>query len=328
MRLTQSVPSEKVLERPVRFTTADRVSLVGTWFELLESKSAPSTVVVVACGAGIAARFYRGLARYLAAQGAAVLTFDYRGIGASRQGSIRNLKGGMEYWGAFDLGAALEEAGARHPSLALAAVAHSVGTLLIGAALDAAKLSRLVFLGPHTGYWRDYERRRRKLLYLVWHVMMPALTKRVGYFPGHLLRLGEDLPPQVALDWAARLQPELVVNPKDALRFAGILERYRDVRADTLAISISDDAFAPPDAASRLLSMYPNISVVREVVTPASIECRRLGHFGFLRRSTGEYFWARVATWLIPNSLGPDCDLNTLTTVSSVSGSPDSAPTH
>ena len=272
------------------------------WFEPARGQPTPSTAVVIACGAGIPARFYYGLARYLAVRGAAVLTFDYRGIGTSRIGNLRGMAGGMDDWAFHDIAAALVVAGNTYPHLPLSAVAHSVGTLLMGAAPGATRLSRSVFIGAHTGYWRDYHAKWRWPLFLVWHAFMPALTRIVGFFPGRKLRLGEDLPRQVALDWAGRRQPALVRTKQDAHRFGPHLHRYAEFRAETLALSISDDAFAPPDAAERLLAMFPSLVAVRETVTPASLGTRRLGHFGFLRRGPGKYIWPRIAEWLLTDA--------------------------
>jgi predicted alpha/beta hydrolase len=286
-------------QHPAHFATQDGISLRGTWFVPAGSATAVSTAIVITCGAGIPAKYYRHFAQYLAGQGAAVLTYDYRGIDASREGSIRGLKAGMEHWAELDFGAALAEARTTYSHLPVSAIAHSVGAVFIGAAADAPQLNRIVLLGPHTGYWRDYGARWRWALFLVWHLFMPAVTRLFGYFPGRLLHLGEDLPPQVALDWARRRQPELVATPEDALRFARLLSRFPATRADTLVLSISDDAFAPPAAARRLLSMYPNIQMTHETTTPASLGHRRLGHFGFLRRSSGRFFWRRAAEWLI-----------------------------
>lgn len=285
-------------ERPVEFTADDGVRLRGMWFEPARGQMTPSTAVVIVCGAGIPARFYYGLARYLVVRGAAVLTFDYRGIGTSRVGSLRRMASGMDDWAVYDIGAALVVAGSAYPGLPLSAVAHSVGTLMIGAAPGAGRLSRSVFLGAHTGYWRDYHAKWRWLLFLVWHTFMPAVTWIAGFFPGRMFRLGEDLPRQVALDWAGRLQPSLVRTQADAHRFGPHLHRYAEFRAETLALSISDDAFAPPKAAERLLAMFPNLVAVRETVTPASLGHRRLGHFGFLRKGPGKYIWPRIAEWL------------------------------
>src|SRR6266496_3184874 len=113
-------------ERSAKFSASDGTALAGTWFEPARPRMA-STVVVIVCGAGIPARFYHHFARYLGERGAAVLTFDYRGIGVSRQGNLRKLKSGMEDWALLDIPAAFSEARARYPRLPLGAVAHSVG---------------------------------------------------------------------------------------------------------------------------------------------------------------------------------------------------------
>lgn len=290
-----------VSQMPVRFLTRDNVSLAGTWFLPDRSARPPSAAILVACGAGIPARFYHRMAGFLAEHDAAVLTFDYRGIGASEyEGGIRRMQSGMETWGEFDIGAALEEVSARFPDLTPSVIAHSVGALLVGGAHLAPRLSRLVFFGPHTGYWRDYGRRWRPLLFLTWHVFMPAATRVVGYFPGRALRLGENLPPRIALDWAHRRQAAIVRQGENETRFARLLPGFRDARAETLAISITDDAFAPPEAAHRLLALYSNLRITHRVTSPAALGCKRVGHFGFLRRPTGEVFWRQAAEWLIP----------------------------
>jgi len=287
-----------VPERATSFFTADGVQLGGTWFLPLEGTPVLAAIVIT-CGGGIPARFYHRLARFLAARGAAVLTFDYRGIGESRRGSLKEMRTGVETWGAADLDAAFMLARQSYPDAQFGAIAHSVGALLLGAAQDARRLSKIVFLGPHTGYWRDYARRWRLPLYLAWHVLMPAATRIVGYFPGKTLGMGEDLPPQVAMDWANRRQPELVRGRDDRRGIAAILGMYHEVRAPTLALSASDDAFAPPRAAERLLALYPNAPVTYRLVTPASVNRRRLGHLGYLSQSAGDEIWTMASAWLL-----------------------------
>lgn len=287
-----------IRERSTTFFTTDGAELGGTWFLPPEGVQVIAAIVIT-CGGGIPARVYHRLARFLAARDAAVLTFDYRGIGASRQGSLRGMRAGVDTWGAADLDAAFTTARQMFPAAPLDAVAHSVGALLLGAAQDASRLSRIVFLGPHTGYWRDYAKRWRLPLYLSWHVLMPAATRIFGYFPGKTLGMGEDLPPQVAMDWANRRQPELVRGNDDRRGIAAILEMYGEVRAPTLALSASDDVFAPPGAAKRLLALYPNAPVTYQLVTPASVNSRRLGHMGYLRPLEGEEIWTMTSSWLL-----------------------------
>ena len=229
----------------------------------------------------------------------AALTFDYRGIGESRGSSLKGLEAGVETWAQLDLGAALSTARAAFPLASLGIIAHSVGAMLIGAASDAPKASRLVFFGPHTGYWGDYLPRWRWLLFLTWHVFMPIVTKMVGYFPGRALRLGEDLPRAFALDWAGRRRPGLLRTASDVRRFREVLAQYGQMRAQTLILSVTDDAFAPPAAAHRLLSLYPNLAALLETIAPTDLGRRRLGHMAFLRRPTGFFFWERAAAWLL-----------------------------
>ncbi|MDQ6621248.1 MAG: alpha/beta hydrolase [Pseudomonadota bacterium] len=295
---------KQVARESVTFSADDNVRLTGSWFQRVSAGFSPSAVTVMLCGAGVPARFYSGLAQYLAEQGAAVLTFDYRGIGESRHGSLRSVRSGMDAWAHQDVTAALRAARKRHPDLPMSAVAHSVGTLLIGASPEARELSRVVFLGAHTGYWGDYQGRWRVPLFLMWHVAMPLVTRVVGYFPGRALHLGEDLPRQVAMDWAARRQPQLIRTATDERRFGPTLHLYAGFVVPTLSLSASDDAFAPPRAAQRLLAMYPNLHAVAETVTPAAAGCRRLGHFGFFRSAAREHLWPRIAAWLGVDATG------------------------
>jgi predicted alpha/beta hydrolase len=287
---------QDAIDLPTAFSAGDGLTLRGRWHHPAEGGAA--TVVVVAPGAGIPARYYQRFAHDLAGRGYTVLTFDYRGIGESRTRDLRTLDAGMEDWATLDLGGALAFARASHPHARLALVTHSVAALFVCAARDSTRVSRMVFLGPHTGYWRDYRRAWRYPMFVTWHALMPFAVKRFGYFPGRALRLGEDMPARAALDWAARRTPAIVGNDEQARRFGPGLAHAGEIRAPTLAITASDDAFAPPAAAARLLANYPALPVTRETVTPRSLGVRRLGHFGFLRRPTFAYFARRTADWL------------------------------
>ena len=276
------------------------VTLGGTWHT--PAGDDPTAVVVVAGGAGVPARAYRHLAHRLASCGAAVLTFDYRGVGVSRSGDLRRLVARAEEWSA-DAGAALHVARRRFPGVELHAVAHSAGTFLLGAAPGAASLGRVVLLAPHTAYWGDYRARWRPVMRLAWHVLMPRVTRLVGYFPARALGMGGDLPKGIALDWAARRHPDVMHSPALRARFRHLLERFEQVRAPTLALTATDDPFATTSAAARLLGYYPHASAVREAVAPDDIGVVRIGHVGFLRPAVGPYFWDRAARWL---ELRPD----------------------
>jgi predicted alpha/beta hydrolase len=131
---------------------------------------------------------------------------------------------------------------------------------------------------------------------LLWHGVMPALTRVFGYFPASRLKLGEDIPAGVALQWAGRRLPELRPSgsaPEDE-RLRHLLDRCAELQRPAAVITISDDAFTGAAGTKRLLSYYPRLFPLKHVVyTPAEAGARRLGHFGFFRRRAGSVLWPR-----------------------------------
>jgi predicted alpha/beta hydrolase len=280
----------------VRFRAQDGYELVGSLHAPSTEREA-SRVAVVHCGAGIPAARYERFAAFLAHAGTPTLTYDYRGIGRSRPAALRGFSATMEDWAQYDCAAAIGWLRARFPATKMTGIAHSIGCLLVGGADNAAEQARLVMIGGHTGYYRDYRRRYRLQMALVWHILMPAVTRLVGYFPGRRLGLGEDIPARSALQWAARRSPELRPAGKgaDDVRTQRLLDRCAALQRPALLVSISDDAFATPIGMERLMSYYPGLSPLwRLRFTPADAGVRRIGHFGFFTRRAGPLLWPRL----------------------------------
>jgi len=258
--------------------------------------------VVLHCGAGIAAASYTRFARFLAAAGLPVLTYDYRGIGLSRPATLMGFHATNEDWAEYDCAAAIAWMRERFPNAELIGIAHSFASLLIGGAHNAAAQSRLVLIGPHTGYFGDYRPLYRLPMALFWHGAMPLITRMVGYFPARRLGLGQDLPRDIALQWAGRRSPSVwpAAGSGPALeRRRALLERCALLRCPAVAVTISDDAFASAAGARRLLSYYPGLASLQHIeFTPADAGSRRIGHFGFFRRSIGAALWPRLLACL------------------------------
>jgi predicted alpha/beta hydrolase len=254
-------------------------------------------VALVHGGAGIPAARYAHFAAFLAGAGVPTLTYDYRGIGVSRPAALRGFQAALEDWSELDCAAAISWLRARFPHADMLGIAHSVGALLLGGAANAAEQARLVLIGGHTGYYGDYRKRYRVPMTAFWHVLMPALTRLVGYFPARRLGLGEDIPAKVALQWAARRSPDLrpTGTALGETRVRRLLERCAALERPALMVSISDDAFATPAGIRRLMACYPRLSPLQHIeFTPADAGVRRIGHVGFLRRRTGAALWPRL----------------------------------
>ena len=287
--------TEEFIQSSVRFPALDGYTLGGNLFEPSRSRDF-ATAVVLSSGGGILAAKYARFASFLAARGIPVLTYDYRGIGDSRPHKLRGFRAVAEDWSELDCAGAIAHLRRSYANATLVAVAHSIGALITGGAPNVAEIGRYVFICPHTGYYRDYLLKYQLPMAGLWHGVMPALTRVFGYFPARHLRLGEDIPAGIALQWAARHSPEFLpeATAQDASRARAMMARYKSVNGPALAVGFRDDAFATVRGMRRLLASFPNLRAEMMVISPKDVHMRSIGHFGFFRREAAVAIWPRV----------------------------------
>ena len=286
-------------ERPLRIRALDGYELGAVLYSACAG-TAPRRAIVLHGGAGIQARRYRHFARFLARSGVPVLTYDYRGIGLSRPSSLRGFRPVIEDWAEYDCSAAIGWSRERFPRAELVGIAHSVSALLFGGAHNAAEQARMILVGAHTGYYGDYHPLYRVPMAALWHGLMPALTRLIGYFPARRLGLGDDIPAGIALQWASRRSSDLRptgASPGDE-RTRRLLDRCAALERPALVIRFSDDAFATAAGMRRLLAYYPRLSPQYVLFTPADAGVRKIGHFGFFGRRAGLVLWPELVARL------------------------------
>jgi predicted alpha/beta hydrolase len=288
-------------ERSLRIRALDGYEL-GAILYAMPADAAPQRAVVLHGGTGISARHYRRFARFLARAGMPVLTYDYRGVGMSRPSALRGFRSVIEDWAEYDCAAAIGWMQQHFPRAELIGVAHSLGALLFGGAHNAAAQGRLLLIGAHTGYYGDYLPLYRLPMAVLWHGLMPAVTRLIGYFPGRRLGLGDDIPAGVALQWASRRSSDLRplgADPSEA-RTRRLLDRCAALELPALMIRMSDDAFATDAGSRRFVAYYPRLSLQHIAFTPADAGVRKIGHFGFFSRRVGPALWPTVIARLLP----------------------------
>ena len=268
-------------------------------------------------GAGVAAKRYRHFARFLAASGIGVLTYDYRGIGLSKPSTLRRFSATIEDWAEFDCAAAIDWLHARCKHAHLIGFGHSVGSLLFGGAPNSGKLSNLVMVGPHTGFYGDYRPTYRLPMAVLWHGVMPVLTNVFGFFPGQLLRLGDDIPKGVAMQWARRRKPifRSSVAASQIHRMQRFVERCSQTQLDTLMLTFTDDGFATEAGASRVREYFPKLIVEHWVISPPQMGLTRIGHFGFFRSEARSSLWPPILKHLSSGRVATSDPLRVVTRV-------------
>jgi len=251
-------------------------------------------VLIINPATGVKQNFYAHFAAYLAKDGFHVYTYDYRGIGGSRFGSLKNVEASILDWGELDFSAAIKYVKQRHPSYSISVVGHSIGGQIIGLSKLSHSVDNFVMIGSQTPFWRHYNGTMLLKVWNLWHIMIPVLTRLFGYFPARSLGLFEDLPGPVALQWARW------GKNKDYLfdELPHKKESFSSLQQPTLAYSFSDDPYAPLKAVEDLLSHYPNLKVEHQHIDPKSINRKSIGHFSFFRKSSEDVFWKGVSEWL------------------------------
>ena len=268
-------------ERAIEFPAHDGYVIAGTLYRPVDALDPPD-VLLFNAGGGLAVHRYRHFLRYLAGEGFPVLAYDYRGVGSNRPARLRGFAAGLEDWTEFDHAGAIDDIRTRYPNARLTTISHSIGALVSCCVPNFADQARLVLIAPHTGYWRDYQTAWRLPMTLMWHGFMPLLSRIVGYFPGSRVGLGDDFPLRFALQWSARVTPEITVEMRD-VRVWTLLGNAEALLSPVLAMSFSDDAFASRAGVSRLLALMPRAPVER-CELDARLLGRRIGHFGFFSR--------------------------------------------
>lgn len=296
---------------PVSFPADDGYVLRGTTWRHDPVGDRQRPVVIINPATSVRARYYARFAAYLHAHGFDVLTYDYRGIGESRPPSLRDFHAGWIDWGRLDFEAALKHVSSAFPGQPIQVVAHSVGGFLIGLAPSSRRVSRVFTMGAQFAYWKDYARHKRLRMVFKWHVVMPALTRVFGYFPGQRLGWLEDTPRGVVRDWTAPYPRFEDAWRRGAFRLSDkerqeLVERFAAISGPTLAVSLADDEFGTVAAIQRLLRYYRNSPVTHLHIAPESIGQRAVGHFAFFHSRFEPTLWKIPLEWLRHGRVHPE----------------------
>ena len=287
--------------RTIAVPTADGFTLGG---RLYGDPAAARAGVLIAPAMGVAQAYYSDFAAWLAGQGYAVLSFDYRGMGASRpaayERSLRGFAADVVTWAERDAGAAVERlerelAASGAASRRIHWLGHSLGGQIVGLLPDTSRLGAVVTVASGSGYWRENARRLRRSVWALWYLIAPLAVTLAGYFPGRRLRKVGDLPAGVMAQWRRWcLSPDYMMGEGGA----PLRARYAQVRNPILSLSFTDDEFMSARNIESLHAFYAGAAREMRRIAPQEIGVAAIGHFGFFRSRFASSLWPQVAQFL------------------------------
>lgn len=244
----------------------------------------PWATMLFANAMGVPQEFYHAFARFLAANGVHVTTFDF---------AVPHTDVTVSDWAEKDLAQMLEEARRVDPSLPLLYMGHSLGGQLIGVTPGNEAVRASLHIAAGSGYYK-FNDRMPVLVRTLWFVYMPVLTPLFGYFPGKMVRAVGDLPRGVARQWRRWcLQRDYLLSEGD------YRARYSRFTRPILSYSFEDDDINTRPGIDYLHSSYPNVE--RRHVVPREVGLQRVGHFGFFNERSRDPLWNDALAWLRSN---------------------------
>jgi predicted alpha/beta hydrolase len=257
-------------------------------------------VVLMPSAMGVPQSYYTSFAEFLAENGVAVMTFDYRGMGESLseqfRSSLRGFETSIVEWAEQDYNSALNATKAWQPEVPLIVIGHSLGGQLVGMLPDQHLIDGVITVASGSGYWRDNAWKLKRRVWIMWFFMVPLATRIWGYFPGKRLGMVGDLPKGVIYQWARWCKsPHYFVSESGQAMQTG----HGKLASPMLAISFTDDELMSRRNIDQMHEFYSNAKIERRHLDPKDIGARRIGHFGFFRMEFRDSLWSQTLRWLL-----------------------------
>ena len=243
--------------------------------------------VLIVPAMGVPQNYYRAFATWLAREGFHVATFDYRGMGLSKRGSLRDVDADVITWAEQDTQAVLTSLAARSGRLPMTWIGHSLGGQIIPFVKHKSAVDKFITIATGSGYWRQNSPKLRRKVWLLWWGAVPLTTPLFGYFPGKRLGMVGDLPKGVIRQWRKWcLDAEYAVGDGEATRAL-----FAAVTTPITSFSFTDDEMMSGDSIASIHSFYFNAPKTMRRIDPDELGVAKVGHFGFFREELKGVLW-------------------------------------
>lgn len=232
---------------------------------------------------GVPAAYYKPFALGVADQGWAAVIMELRGAGASSVRASRKADFGYHEFITEDIPEVIHTAERMFPENRIILAGHSLGGQLntLFAALNPQKVDALVFIAACTVYYKGWPF-PKNIGVLAGAQAAAAISKAMGYFPGHRIGFGGREARRVILDWARNARTgEYRIQNNDA-DFESLA---RQIDLPVLSLSFKGDQLCPERAARHLTGKLKRADVTHIHLSEKDTPYRSLHHFRWAKES-------------------------------------------
>lgn len=268
--------------KTIAFTAADGYPLSGVMYRPLQ----PQASIVISSATGVPQGFYRRFAEYAAQQGFQVLTFDYRGIGASSPNSLKGFRMSYLDWGRHDLSSAIDVLA--QDDLPIYMIGHSYGGQALGLSRNHHLVKAMQCYGTGAG-WHGYMPLKEKIkVQVIWNVVFPPMVAVTGYLPWSKLNMGADLPVDVYRQWRkwCKHPTYFFADPEQQ----ALKTQFAQVKTPIYAIAALDDDWALPASRQAFMQHYTSAPMTFIDMRAQDYSMKAIGHMGYFRKGA-EKIW-------------------------------------
>jgi predicted alpha/beta hydrolase len=238
--------------------------------------------IVCTAAMGVEAGFYTRLALALQSRGYQVFTVDNRGLGLSSVEIRRGVDHGFREVAEVDMPAVVKWVREGTGDRPLVLLGHSLGGQLncLYAAGAPVKPDALVLLTCCSVYWGSFQWPMNFGLWLFGFIAR-GITEALGFWPGKVLRFGRKEPLTLTRDWTHQCRTGRYEPRGSRVDYEA---RLAELELPVLAISFTDDTYAPKEAVDHLLRKMPAAATDHLHIDPEELGVERLSHFDWAKR--------------------------------------------
>ena len=266
------VVDAKARVEPVTFR-ADRALLTG---KIYYPDGPPKAAIVLHAATGVPAKYYQAFAAWLAQQGYACLSYDYRDFGASATGHVKHSDATMADWGVRDQQAAQLMMRETVRDAPLWVIGHSLGGMIVPFHKTAHLIDRLITIATGHVHLRDHPWPYRLTATAFWKGPVPLITKAIGYLPAKALKMGPNLPAGVYWQWRKWCTSDgfYMSDVGDGLPTPD----WNGFSGRVKFVAIKGDVMMPPHTVWRAMHMYPLASKKQLTICAEDYGLQKIGH--------------------------------------------------